>query len=80
MTKAETEIWIRLRAEHLQKSHTHWSTDESVRIATNQLDADLKMSGVPRISLDNLLTKSVEECDNIVRQKNKEMLSDLFGV
>ena len=80
MTKAEIEIWTRLRAEHLQKGHTHWSMDECVRIATNQLDVDLKMTGVPRISLDDLLTKSTKECDNIVNQKNRELISELFGV
>lgn len=86
MTESEQKLWIKLRAELIVKFHEinnpgkfvgGYALELAVKIATNQLAYDLKANKL-RITLEDMLLKSDEDCLALLRGQMKDKLFEVL--
>lgn len=87
----DRNLWIRLNAERIRysnevvnniKTEDLGSIDEqytSMWVSNNQLEYDERMCKAPRFSLAELASLSQDELINLSRQRNQQVLQELFG-
>lgn len=88
MTKKEKQIWIKIRAEHIKIWHDKisnggklkegYSMEYALESAENQLEADLKNNNL-RISLEELLTLSDEECIELAHDRHYNHIREIIN-
>lgn len=86
MTEQAKKVWVQIRAELICKWHeinnpgkfiNGFNYNTAKEIAEHQLEYDL-MQGALRISVEDLLMKSDEECLEILRQKDLDQIKKLI--
>ena len=86
MTQSQKNIWIQIRAELIIDWHNihnpgkfngGFSCLAAKEIAEHQLDYDL-INGELRISLEDMLLKSNEECLEILKQKDLDKIKQIL--
>lgn len=88
MTNNEKKIWIKIRAEHIKHWHDNglnkgkfWDDmpmEEAIEKATNQLESDLRSNNL-RISLEELLTLSDDECIEIAQERHYDHIREIIN-
>lgn len=88
MTDSEKAIYIAIRSEQIQRFQNQknghlftkpYPIEDAVKVATNQLNCDLK-NGKLRISLEELLLNDDATCQTIIENKNREFINILNGI
>lgn len=89
-SEEDRNLWIRLNAERIQYSHKKLNKiDEDLGaidkpyshlwVSNNQLDYDEQKREVPRFSLEELSSLSMEELFKLSIIRNKTKILEMFG-
>ena len=89
MSETEKKIYINIRAEVIKHFHDTrnagkfkgegFCINHALKLAEKELNADIK-AGYMRITLDELLLNSLEDCCQLIQQRNQKFVKLLLEI